>query len=107
MSATPPDIGQPTRGVDNAAASDAAATGATGTVVVDYSNPTNMDVVAPLLEVSSSNPEVLFSTLADPNDYPLGHSFSVTLPSPSNFVLTEGSTCPASLTRRTAYSGSG
>jgi len=38
-------------------------------------------------------------TLADPNGYPLGHSFSVTLPSPSNFVLTEGSTCPASLTQ--------
>ena len=38
-------------------------------------------------------------TLADQNGYPLGHAFSVTLPSPSNFVLTGGSTCPASLTQ--------
>ncbi|HEY1741719.1 MAG TPA: choice-of-anchor D domain-containing protein [Granulicella sp.] len=38
-------------------------------------------------------------TLADINGYPLGHPLTVTLPSPSNFVLTQGSTCPASLTQ--------
>lgn len=38
-------------------------------------------------------------TLADLNDYPLGHALTVTLPSPSNFVLTQGSSCPASLTQ--------
>ena len=37
--------------------------------------------------------------LGDPNDYPIGHPLSVALVSPSNFVLTQGSACPASLTQ--------
>ncbi|MGD0798684.1 MAG: choice-of-anchor D domain-containing protein [Acidobacteriaceae bacterium] len=37
--------------------------------------------------------------LADLNGYPLGHPLSITLPSPSNFKFTQGSTCPASLTQ--------
>ena len=35
--------------------------------------------------------------LADGNNYPLGHALSVSLASPSNFTLTQGSSCPASL----------
>lgn len=38
-------------------------------------------------------------TLGDLNGYPLGHALTVALASPSNFVLTQGSTCPASLTQ--------
>jgi hypothetical protein len=38
-------------------------------------------------------------TIADPNGYPLGHPYSVVLPQSSNFVLTQGSTCPASTTQ--------
>lgn len=38
-------------------------------------------------------------SMADLNDYPLGHALTITLPSPSNFVLTQGSSCPASLTQ--------
>jgi trimeric autotransporter adhesin len=38
-------------------------------------------------------------TLADQYGYPLGHPLSVTLQSSSNFVLTQGSTCTASLTQ--------
>jgi trimeric autotransporter adhesin len=34
--------------------------------------------------------------IGDLNDYPLDHAFSVVLPSSSNFVLPEGSTCVAS-----------
>ena len=36
---------------------------------------------------------------ADIEGYPLGHPVSVVLPSPSNFTLTQGSTCPANLTQ--------
>jgi hypothetical protein len=37
--------------------------------------------------------------LADLNDYPIGHPLSVALQPSSNFVLTQGSTCPASSTQ--------
>jgi hypothetical protein len=37
--------------------------------------------------------------IADPNGYPLGHAYTVTLQPSSNFILTQGSTCPASTTQ--------
>jgi hypothetical protein len=37
--------------------------------------------------------------LADGYGYPMGHPLSVALKSPSNFTLTQGSTCPASLSQ--------
>ena len=43
--------------------------GRTGAVVVTYTNDSNNDVVAPLLDISSTDPQVLFSTQDDPNDY--------------------------------------
>jgi YD repeat-containing protein len=43
--------------------------GRTGTIVISYSNPTSNDMVAPLLDISSTNTAVLFSTPDDPNNY--------------------------------------
>ncbi len=43
--------------------------GRTGTIVVTYSNPSNNNMVAPLLAVASANANVYFSTPDDPNDY--------------------------------------
>ncbi len=43
--------------------------GRTGTLTVSYANPSNNDIVAPLLAVSSTSAAVLFSTPDDPNDY--------------------------------------
>src|SRR5581483_11570122 len=37
--------------------------------------------------------------IADPNGYPLGHAYSVSLQPSSNFTLTNGATCPASTTQ--------
>lgn len=37
--------------------------------------------------------------IADPNGYPLGHAYTVSLQPSSNFQLTQGSTCPASTTQ--------
>ena len=43
--------------------------GRTGTIVITYTNPTNNDMVAPLLNVSSANPLVSFSTPDNPNNF--------------------------------------
>jgi YD repeat-containing protein len=43
--------------------------GRTGTIVITYTNVSSNDIVAPLLNVSSTNAKVLFSTADDPNDY--------------------------------------
>ena len=43
--------------------------GRTGTIVVSYTNYNNDDMAAPLLEISSTNPNVSFSIPDDPNDY--------------------------------------
>ncbi|HBI43673.1 MAG TPA: hypothetical protein DDY78_12610 [Planctomycetales bacterium] len=43
--------------------------GRTGTIVVTYTNTTNNDMVAPLLDVASTNTSVFFSTPDDPNNY--------------------------------------
>jgi RHS repeat-associated protein len=41
--------------------------GRTGTIVITYTNPSRNDLVAPLLEISSTNSNVSFSTPNDPN----------------------------------------
>jgi RHS repeat-associated protein len=43
--------------------------GRTGTVIVSYTNSTSNDQVAPLLSIQSTNPQVLFSTPDNPNNY--------------------------------------
>jgi RHS repeat-associated protein len=43
--------------------------GRTGTVVISYTNSTANDLVAPLLTLSSTNSNVLFSTPDDPNNF--------------------------------------
>ena len=43
--------------------------GRTATITIGYTNLNNDDMVAPLLEISSTNPYVYFSTPDDPNDY--------------------------------------
>ncbi len=43
--------------------------GRTGTIVITYTNETQNDIVAPLLDISSTNPNVFFSTPDNPNDY--------------------------------------
>ena len=43
--------------------------GRTGTIVITYSNPTNNDMVAPLLDIESTTSSLSFSTPDDPNDY--------------------------------------
>ena len=43
--------------------------GRTGTIVVTYTNKSANDIVAPLLDISSTNTNVSFSTPDDPNDY--------------------------------------
>jgi hypothetical protein len=42
--------------------------GRTGTVVINYTNSSTNDVIAPLLNVSSTNPDVSFSTPDDTNN---------------------------------------
>ncbi len=41
----------------------------TGTIVVNYSNQTSNDIVAPLLDITSTNSHVSFSTSANPNNF--------------------------------------
>jgi hypothetical protein len=41
--------------------------------------------------------------VGDSNQYPLGHPVSVALSAPSNFRLTQGSTCPASTTQTCTF----
>ncbi len=43
--------------------------GRTATIVVSYSNPTNDDMVAPLLDITSTDAKTYFSTPDDPNDF--------------------------------------
>ena len=43
--------------------------GRTASIVINYSNPTNNDMVAPLLNISSSTSSVSFSTPDDPNNF--------------------------------------
>ena len=42
--------------------------GRTGTIVITYTNETENDIVAPLLNISSTNANVFFSTPDNPND---------------------------------------
>ncbi|HEV2645607.1 MAG TPA: choice-of-anchor D domain-containing protein [Acidobacteriaceae bacterium] len=60
------------------------------------SNPGNLIFGAQAVGTTSASKTFV---LADGNGYPLGHPLSVALPSPSNFVFTQGATCPASLTQ--------
>ncbi len=43
--------------------------GRTGTIVITYTNNTPNDIVSPVLDVVSTNPDVKFSTPDDPNTY--------------------------------------
>ncbi len=43
--------------------------GRTGTIVLTYTNVSNMDLDAPLLSIASTNPNVYFSTPDDPNHF--------------------------------------
>ena len=43
--------------------------GRTGTIVITYTNETKNDIVAPLLDISSTNANVFFSTPDNPNNY--------------------------------------
>ena len=43
--------------------------GRTGTITISYANNSNNDMVAPWLDITSTNANVYFSTPDDPNDY--------------------------------------
>ncbi|MCY2987649.1 MAG: hypothetical protein NTY19_07265, partial [Planctomycetota bacterium] len=64
--------------------------GRTATIVITYSNPNSNDIVAPLLEVDSTNAHVLFSAPDDPNNYVSSIQFLGVAPSGPAGILRPG-----------------
>ena len=72
--------------------------GRTGTIVVTYTNPSNNDMVAPLLEIDSSNSDVLFSTPDNPNDFMATAQILAVAPSGPAGILRPGQSGQVMLT---------
>ncbi len=72
--------------------------GRTGTIVISYSNTTSNDMVAPLLEASSTNANVSFSTPDDPNDYVKSAQVLAVSPSGPAGILRPGQSGQLTLT---------
>ena len=64
--------------------------GRTGTITITYTNETNDDIVAPLLDISSSNTSTYFSTPDDPNDYTQNAQVLAAAPSGPAGILLPG-----------------
>jgi RHS repeat-associated protein len=72
--------------------------GRTGTVVINYANNTNNDLVAPFLTVSSADPLVLFSPPGNPNDFLPEVQLLAVAPSGPAGILRPGQSGQLSLT---------
>ncbi len=72
--------------------------GRTGTIVITYTNTSNNDIVAPLLTISSTNPNVFFSTPDDPNDYVQAAEVLAVAPSGPAGILRPGQSGQLTLT---------
>jgi RHS repeat-associated protein/uncharacterized repeat protein (TIGR01451 family) len=72
--------------------------GRTGTIVISYTNPTNNDMVAPLLTVSSTNTSVFLSTPDDPNNYTQSAQVLAVAPSGPAGILRPGQSGSLTLT---------
>ncbi len=72
--------------------------GRTGTIVVSYTNPNNFDMVAPLLNITSTNANVFFSIPDDPNDYTQDAQVVAVAPSGPAGILRPGQSGQLTLT---------
>ncbi len=72
--------------------------GRTGTIVINYTNTSNNDIVAPLLNISSTNPNVLFSTPDNPNNYVQTVQLLAVAPNGPAGILTPGESGQLTLT---------
>ena len=72
--------------------------GRTGSIVVTYTNPTGNDLVAPLLDISSANANVLFSTPDDPNNFVKSAQVLAVAPSGPAGILRPGQSGQFTLT---------
>jgi RHS repeat-associated protein len=72
--------------------------GRTGTIVVTYTNLTHNDIVAPLLNISSTNSKVLFSTPDDPNNFLQSTQLLAVAPSGPAGILRAGQSGSLTLT---------
>ncbi|HEX4148810.1 MAG TPA: CARDB domain-containing protein, partial [Pirellulales bacterium] len=70
----------------------------TSTIVISYTNSTDNDIVAPLLEVTSTNSSVLFSTPDDPNDFVSSAQLLAVAPSGPAGIVRPGQSGQLSLT---------
>ena len=67
-------------------------------IVITYTNLTNNDIVAPLLTISSTNPNVFFSTPDDPNNYVQSAQVLAVAPSGPAGILRPGQSGQLTLT---------
>ncbi len=72
--------------------------GRTGTIVITYTNETQNDMVAPLLDISSTNTSVFFSTPDDPNDFVQAAQILAVAPSGPAGILRPGQSGQLTLT---------
>jgi len=72
--------------------------GRTGTIVVTYTNPTSNDMVAPLLDIASTNTSVYFSTPDDPNNFTQDAQVLAVAPSGPAGILRPGQSGQLTLT---------
>ena len=72
--------------------------GRTGTLVITYTNSTTNDLVAPLLDIASSNAEVFFSTPDDPNNFVASAQVLAVAPSGPAGILRPGQSGQITLT---------
>ncbi len=79
--------------------------GRTGTIVVNYANTSENDIVAPLLTISSTNANVFFSTPDDPNNYVQSAEVLAVAPSGPAGILRPGQSGQLSLTLLAQDSG--
>ena len=74
------------------------ASGGPGTIVINYTNTTNNDIVAPLLTISSTRCNVSFSTPDDPNNYVQSAQLLAVAPSGPAGILRPGQSGQLTLT---------
>ena len=72
--------------------------GRTGTIVITYSNTTSNDMVAPLLDIASTNANIFFSTPDDPNNFTQDALVLAVAPSGPAGILRPGQTGTLTLT---------
>ena len=72
--------------------------GRTGTIVITYTNQSKNDMVAPVLDISSTNTSVLFSTPDDPNNFAQDTQVLAVAPSGPAGILRPGQSGALTLT---------